>query len=170
VTKPVTAAELRRALVDAMGVPSPVRALDANEGATTGGIARSLAVLVAEDHPVNQRLVTRILEKAGHTVTVVANGREAVEAVRRAPFDVVLMDVQMPEMDGLEATRAIRALESADRGRVPIVAMTARAMPRDREECLAAGMDGHLAKPIQPRELRAYLRRLPATAERSVPA
>ena len=170
VTKPVTAAELRRALVDAMGVPSPVRGPDSDENAPTGSTLRPLAVLVAEDHPVNQRLVTRILEKAGHHVTVVTNGREAVEAWGRAPFDVVLMDVQMPEMDGLAATRAIRALEQSRGGHVPIVAMTARAMPRDREECLASGMDGHLAKPIQPRELRAYLRRIPVTEMPEVPA
>jgi len=168
VTKPVTAAELRRALVAAMGVPSPLSGPEPDESATTGGLSRPLSVLVAEDHPVNQRLVTRILEKAGHTVTVVGNGREAVEAWSRAPFDVVLMDVQMPEMDGLAATRAIRALEATRGGHVPIVAMTARAMPRDREECLAAGMDGHLAKPIQPRELRSYLRRIPLAAEPAV--
>ena len=170
VTKPVTAGELRRALVEAMGVPSPLRSLEVEERASTGGISRPLSILVAEDHPVNQRLVTRILEKAGHTVTVVANGSEAVEAFRRTPFDVVLMDVQMPEMDGLAATRAIRSLEAVHGGHVPILAMTARAMERDREECLAAGMDGHLPKPIQPRELRAYLRRLPAPEERGVPA
>ncbi|MCU0223619.1 MAG: response regulator [Acidobacteria bacterium] len=169
-TKPVTASELRRALVEAMGVPAPARAYEVDESASTGGISRPLSVLVAEDHPVNQRLVTRLLEKAGHTVTVVANGREAVEAYGCGPFDVVLMDVQMPEMDGLAATRAIRAIEAVRGGRVPIVAMTARAMERDREECLAAGMDGHLPKPIQPRELRAYLRRLATSPQPPVPA
>nr|MCU0230860.1 response regulator [Acidobacteriota bacterium] len=170
VTKPVTPAELRRALVEAMGVPSPIRALEAEDSDSTGGVSRPLAVLVAEDHPVNQRLVTRLLEKAGHSATVVANGREAIEAFSQAPFDIVLMDVQMPELDGLAATRAIRALEATRGGHVPIVAMTARAMERDREECLAAGMDGHLPKPIQPRELRAYLRKFSAIAGPAVPA
>ncbi len=170
VTKPVAGAELWRALIEAMGVSSPVSEPGPDETALTGIAARSLAVLVAEDHPVNQRLVTRVLEKAGHRATVVANGQEAVEAFQCGRFDAVLMDVQMPEMDGLAATRAIRALEKTRGGHVPIVAMTARALPQDREECLAAGMDGHLAKPVQSRELRAYLRRIAAADERTVPA
>jgi CheY-like chemotaxis protein len=98
----------------------------------------------------------RLLEKHGHRVTVAGNGREALQALAAEMFDVVLMDVQMPEMDGLEATAAIRRLE-ADRGathpRVPIVAMTAHALSGDRERCLAAGMDDYVAKPIQARQL-----------------
>jgi CheY-like chemotaxis protein len=110
--------------------------------------------LVAEDNPVNQRLVVRMLEKQGHAVEVAANGREAL---RRLPadhtFDVVLMDVQMPEMGGFEATERIREAEEGTGRRVPIVALTAHAMKGDAERCLAAGMDAYLSKPVQSRDL-----------------
>jgi len=103
---------------------------------------------------VNQRLAVSILEKQGHAVTVVRNGREALAALEKEkPFDVVLMDVQMPELDGLEATAAIRAQEKGTGRHVPILAMTAYAMNGDREKCLAAGMDGYVAKPARRREL-----------------
>ncbi len=121
--------------------------------ASTRRAGNELRVLLAEDNPVNQRLVMRLLEKRGHSVTVVENGREALSAVARELFDVVLMDVQMPVMDGFEATAAIRAAEVPTGAHIPIVAMTAHAMKGDRERCLAAGMDGYVAKPIQPREL-----------------
>jgi CheY-like chemotaxis protein len=119
-----------------------------------------LRVLLAEDNEVNQKLALAILKKRGHSVVVARNGREAVEAVEREVFDAVLMDVQMPEMSGLEATHAIRRLESAGQltaGRecyrtqaLPIIAMTAHAMTGDRERCLEAGMNSYLSKPIQP--------------------
>ena len=112
-----------------------------------------LRILLAEDNVVNQKLAVRLLEKRGHLVTVAATGVEAVEAARRGTFDLVLMDVQMPDMDGLEATRIIRDSEQETGRRIPIIAMTARAMKGDRESCLESGMDGYLAKPIQPREL-----------------
>jgi CheY-like chemotaxis protein len=118
---------------------------------------RPLAVLLAEDGPVNQLLVKRLLEKAGHTVTVVDTGAQAVEALARQEYDVVLMDIQMPEMDGLEATISIRAREMNGRRRVPIIALTAHAMEGDRERCLAAGMDGYISKPIRPEVLFASL-------------
>jgi PAS domain S-box-containing protein len=116
-------------------------------------ITRRLHVLLAEDHPVNQRLVTFMLEKRGHQVVVVGNGREALEALERQPFDVVLMDVHMPEMDGFAATAAIREKEKTTGDRVPIIAMTAMVMKGDRERCLAVGMDGYVSKPLQAQEL-----------------
>jgi CheY-like chemotaxis protein len=115
-------------------------------------------VLLAEDNFVNQRLMLALLEKQGHRVVVVANGGAAVRAVQQDTFDVVLMDVQMPEMNGLEATRAIRGWELQRGGRVPIVAMTAHAMKGAREDCLRAGMDDYLSKPIQVQELEQLLK------------
>src|SRR5208337_4987123 len=116
---------------------------------------RKLRILLAEDNAVNQKLASRLLEKRGHTVVVAANGREALKALEKEEFDLVLMDVSMPEMDGLEAARAIRAAEQTTGAHLPIIAMTAHAMKGDRERCLAAGMDGYLAKPVQARELFA---------------
>ena len=121
-----------------------------------GGPPRRLRILLAEDNAVNQRLAQRLLEKRGHEVSIVGDGRQAVEAATLAPpFDLILMDVQMPSMDGLEATRAIRRIEDPERSSVPIVAMTAFAMTGDRDRCLAAGMNAHLSKPIDPTELSA---------------
>lgn len=115
---------------------------------------KRLRILLAEDNTVNQRLAKRLLEKRGHEVSVAGDGRQAVEAAMLAPpFDLILMDVQMPIMDGLEATRAIRQIENPQLSSVPILAMTAFAMKADQDRCLAAGMNGHLAKPIDPAEL-----------------
>src|SRR5262249_28002510 len=110
-------------------------------------------VLVAEDNPVNQKLAVRLLQKQGHVATVVGDGQAAVEALQREPFDVVLMDVQMPVLGGFEATALIRRREAATGRRTPIIAMTANAMKGDREACLGAGMDGYVAKPVQGRQL-----------------
>jgi two-component system sensor histidine kinase/response regulator len=110
-------------------------------------------ILPAEDNTVNQRLAARWLEKRGHHVVVAGNGREALEALAKESFDLVLMDVQMPEMDGMEATAAIREKEKGSGSRQPIIALTAHAMKGDREKCLAGGMDGYLTKPIRPQEL-----------------
>ncbi|NLF72299.1 MAG: response regulator [Candidatus Anammoximicrobium sp.] len=105
-----------------------------------------LRILVAEDSRTNQQLAARLLEREGHAVTVVSNGKEAVEAIRRGLFDLVLMDVDMPIMDGLTAARAIRTYESRRGTRLPIVAVTTR---NNRRDCLAAGMDAHLNKPLR---------------------
>jgi CheY-like chemotaxis protein/HPt (histidine-containing phosphotransfer) domain-containing protein len=126
---------------------------------------RKLRVLFAEDNPVNQRVGAAILEKKGHAVTLAANGREALRALEGETFNLVLMDVQMPEMDGLEAARLIRDRERAKGGHVPIVAMTAHALKGDRERCLEAGMDDYIAKPIRPAALIETVERL-ATAGR----
>jgi CheY-like chemotaxis protein len=122
--------------------------------------SRALRILLAEDNVVNQKLGVRLLEKRGHSVVVVGNGREAMAALERERFDVVLMDVQMPEMDGLEATAEIRRQEQVTGGHQPILAMTAHAMKGDRELCLTAGMDDYVAKPIQPGELFDALERI----------
>ncbi|HLJ48723.1 MAG TPA: two-component regulator propeller domain-containing protein [Bryobacteraceae bacterium] len=116
---------------------------------------RSVAVLLAEDNVVNQQLAARLLRKRGHTVTVVSNGAEAVSQYQKQQFEVILMDVQMPEMDGLAATVAIRESERSNGKRVPVIAMTANAMSGDRERCLEAGMDDYISKPFQAAELWA---------------
>jgi CheY-like chemotaxis protein len=121
-------------------------------------LRQHLQLLLVEDTPANQRLIQRILEKRGHAVEVAANGREAVELVRQKDFDLVLMDVQMPVMDGLQATIAIRTLP--EKGQIPIVAMTAHAMKGDLERCLAAGMDDYLSKPVNSRALIDLIERL----------
>ena len=110
----------------------------------------SLKILLVEDNPINQKVASRVLEKAGHSVTIVGNGLEAITQVSDSKFDLVLMDVMMPEMDGITATVAIRESELGTDRHLPIVALTANAMQGDREKCLEAGMDGYVSKPIQP--------------------
>ena len=125
----------------------------------------SLRILLAEDGVINQQVAVRLLEERGHSVEVVNNGRTAVEQVATASFDVVLMDVQMPDMDGLEATAAIRRAETLTGEHIPIVAMTAHAMQGDRDRFLAAGMDGYVAKPVRPHELYAAVEEFGPHAE-----
>lgn len=115
---------------------------------------RNLRILLAEDNSINQRLASRLLEREGHFVVVVSDGVKALEAIERESFDLILMDVQMPIMDGLEATAAIRERESTTGAHTPIVAMTAHAMAGDRQRFLAHGMDGYVAKHPLPRAVR----------------
>ncbi len=133
--------------------PTEVASNDRPETAPSISEERPVRVLLAEDNIVNQRLAVRILEKRGHSAVVACNGKEAVALLEREPFDLVLMDLEMPEMSGFEATAAIRASERETGRHIPILALTAHAMKGDRERCLAAGMDGYVAKPIQAREL-----------------
>ena len=118
---------------------------------------RTLRILLVEDGLINQKVACGMLEKRGHQVEVANNGREAVAAVERSTYDLVLMDVMMPEMDGFEATAAIREIERTSGGHMPIVAMTAHALKDDRKRCLAAGMDDYLSKPVQAKALYAML-------------
>ncbi len=127
-------------------------------------------ILLAEDNPVNQTVAVRMLEKRGYTVVVAGNGRAAIAALESDHFDVVLMDIQMPDMDGFEATAAIRAKERISGAHVPIIAMTAHAMKTDEERCLAAGMDGYVAKPIRIQELLTALERHLQPKQHSQPA
>jgi signal transduction histidine kinase/CheY-like chemotaxis protein len=134
-----------------------------DDAAAASVAERPLRVLLAEDNPVNVKFALKLLERAGHHVTVAGNGRLALDlwsAERQQPFDVILMDVQMPELDGLDATRAIRRIEGAGDGHVPVIAMTANAMAGDREMCLQAGMDGYVAKPVTKDALFAELERV----------
>jgi PAS domain S-box-containing protein len=132
----------------------------AGTAAETAPDGPALRVLLAEDNPINQQVLSLMLGKAGHRVSVVDNGRKALEALERERFDLVLMDVQMPEMDGLRCARLIRAREKAVGGHVPIVAVTANALQGERQRCLAAGMDDYLTKPVRGQELHALIERL----------
>ncbi len=145
--KPIKQSELFDAIVSALGIITP----DQDEHGQNGGLAQipSLKILLAEDSLANQKLAVGVLEKWGHSVSVANNGREAVAAVAAQDFDVVLMDIQMPEMDGLGATRAIREAEKSTGKHTIIVAMTAHAMKGDRERCLEAGMDSYISKPVR---------------------
>ena len=117
-------------------------------------------ILVAEDNAVNQRLIVRLLEKRGYRADVAADGREAILAIAQAPYDLILMDCQMPEMDGFEATQSIRRTERGTERHIPIIALTANALAGDRDRCLAAGMDDYLTKPIKADDLYAAIERL----------
>jgi two-component system sensor histidine kinase/response regulator len=162
-SKPVRRATLYEALVQRVrpaAASAPHRASGPSPGAE-----REPRVLVAEDNQVNQMLAVHMLQKRGYGVGVAANGREAVRAVTEADYDLVLMDCQMPELDGYGATRAIRDLEADRSRRTPIVAMTVHSMNGDRERCLAAGMDDYLAKPLDSRAFDATLARWAPTAQ-----
>ena len=168
--KPIRQSELREAIARVLGAREQNGAIplltryslqDARDPESV------LRVLVAEDNPVNQRLVVRMLEKRGHRVAVAGNGREAVDVLAKDSFDIVFMDVQMPEMDGLEATARIREKEEGSESHQIVIALTAHAMKGDRERCLAAGMDAYLSKPIRPQELDDILEKYLALKARS---
>ena len=159
-TKPVTQAELWDAMVMTLGAITSTPAAAVITRHTVQEQRQHLHVLLAEDNVVNQKLVMRMLEKWGHTVTVVSTGQEALTALAQQSFDLVLMDVQMPEMDGLEATAAIRAQECVSGTHVPIIAMTANAMQGDAERCLAAGTDAYIAKPMRLEDLYTAINQL----------
>jgi two-component system, sensor histidine kinase and response regulator len=158
--KPVRQFELREAITRVLGPHEQDDPASLITRFSVQGAQRPTAflrVLVAEDNIVNQRLIVRLLEKRGHSVQVAANGLEALQALTKARFDLVLMDMQMPGMGGIEATAAIRQSEIHSALRTPIVALTASAMPGDRDKCFAIGMDGYLTKPIRPLELDKLL-------------
>jgi PAS domain S-box-containing protein len=156
--KPVRQLELLEAIRLALGAGAEKRTSSALiTRHTLGETRRHLQILLAEDNAVNQALAVRLLQKRGHNVVVAANGREALAAVGNQRFDVVLMDVQMPEMDGFQATAAIREKEIQTGAHIPIIALTAHAMKGDQERCLAAGMDVYISKPIQASELFAAI-------------
>jgi CheY-like chemotaxis protein/HPt (histidine-containing phosphotransfer) domain-containing protein len=136
----------------------------------TTSVPRGLRLLVVEDNTINQRVLTGLLARLGHSAVVAGNGRAALEMLGREDFDGVLMDVQMPEMDGLETTAHIRHAERNAGRHLPIIALTAHAMTGDRERCLAAGMDGYLAKPIDPDALAAALAALVSVVPTADPA
>jgi CheY-like chemotaxis protein len=156
-TKPVRRVELKAVIRAALGrgqaPPSPA-------GDGRGKPRRSLRILLAEDNPVNQKVAVLLLQKEGHSVVVADNGRHALEALEKTSVDLVIMDVQMPEMDGYEATASIRKAEETTLRHVPILAMTAHAMKGDQERCLAVGMDGYVSKPIRPDDLRRAIEEL----------
>ena len=155
--KPVKHSDLLNTMATALGKQEVLSVEHSNGKEPGSDVATSLSVLLAEDNLVNQKLAIGLLEKHGHQVQVVGNGRECVERFQSGDFDVILMDVQMPEMDGLEATRAIRQIEFELNTRIPIIAMTAHAMAGDRERCIESGMDDYLSKPIRIRALMQAL-------------
>jgi PAS domain S-box-containing protein len=169
-TKPVRQDELLDAILTALGT-RPTK--DASPALVTRHslreISNHLRILLVEDNAINQVLAARLLEKRGHSVIVAGNGKEALAALEKQSFDLVFMDIQMPEMDGFEATAAIRAKEKISGNHLAVVAMTAHAMVGDRERCLAAGMDDYLTKPIRPDQLTSLLAHyLPKASEEKV--
>ncbi len=168
--KPITRSELWEAMITALGRPG-VQEVEAAQTVRRHEVygsphrlemtrQRRLRILLAEDNIVNQRLVVRLLEKYGHTMIVASTGREVIAALAQQPIDLVLMDVQMPDMDGLEATALIREQERQRGGHLPIIALTAHAMKGDQERCLASGMDDYIPKPINAQSLSAAISRV----------
>jgi PAS domain S-box-containing protein len=164
-TKPVKQSELLDAIMRVFGAATREEHAAAAEVAPLPAEVSPMRLLLAEDGQVNQMVAIKLLEDRGHSVVLAANGRQALGALERERFDAVLMDVHMPEMDGFEATRAIREKEETTGERLPIIAMTANAMKGDREECLEAGMDDYVAKPVRSRELFEAVEKFAAVAD-----
>ena len=167
--KPVMRAELRRAILQILQ-RSPGPALLRLASSIEAASGRGFRVLLVEDNPVNQKLAVRLLEKRGHSVIVADDGRRALEAYERGGFEIILMDIQMPEMSGFEVTEVIRERERLTGAHMPIIALTAHAMKGDRERCLAAGMDDYISKPIVPAEFFEKVDRLARTSTAAAPA
>jgi CheY-like chemotaxis protein len=177
-TKPIRQSQLFNAIMDCIAVAEQNPARQERPASGPVGLltpasateAQGLRILVAEDNEVNQIVVREVLTRLGHSCDIVPDGKEALEALRRGAYDLMLMDCQMPVMDGFEATREIRRRESGGdmagtgRTRLPIIALTANAMKGDRESCLGAGMDGYVTKPIDPKELVRALDQVSGTA------
>jgi len=154
--KPVRQSELHDAVIQVLSAYTAEEPTDMITPASLRERAdgrRTLKILLAEDNPINQKLAASLLERRNHSVTVVPNGREALGAMEKSTYDLVLMDMQMPDLDGFEAVRILREKEKSTGKHQPVVAMTALAMVGDRERCIAAGMDGYISKPIRPQEL-----------------
>ena len=168
--KPVRESDPYNAVVRVVGRSAGDRTRETDAEETLSEGKAHYLVLIAEDNLVNQKLALRLLEKQGHSVVIANNGREAVTAYQAQQFDLVMMDVQMPELNGYEATAAIREIEKVSGKHIPILAMTAHAMKGDRERCLDAGMDGYVSKPINTKELFAVIDELTAKYKNSAEA
>jgi len=162
--KPVRRSDLLNALQNIMGADPEVATLEGEPLEAFAAAGPSLRILLAEDNRVNQMVAREILERAGHTVRVANHGREALGLHEQEEFEIILMDLRMPEMDGFEATAAIRERERQTGAHIPIIALTANAMKQDEERCLEAGMDAHASKPIRPEELLSTISRFAPTA------
>jgi two-component system sensor histidine kinase/response regulator len=161
--KPVKLDELYYCLMALSGSSEPTyqgyRLGVENPGVVRTGAKNNIRLLLAEDNSTNQKVILRILDNLGYRADAVANGKEALEALDMVPYDLVLMDIQMPELDGFETTEAIRRREAVSGRRIPIIAMTAHAMKGDCKKCLAAGMDDYISKPLYPKDLKGVIQR-----------
>jgi CheY-like chemotaxis protein len=160
IVKPIFQSELLDVILKVLHTAAPADNSRGESAALSSPAESRLRILLAEDNPTNQLVLVHMLKTRGYSVTVVSNGREALEALENRRFDLVLMDIQMPEMGGFEATTAIRQREAASGGHIPIIAITAHAMKGDRERCLQAGMDDYISKPVRLEELTTKIQRV----------